>query len=94
MNQIDHKNNIRNDNNRWCNLRIANNQLNQANSKISKNNSAGAKGVYWSKQNQKWAAKINPNRKQVHLGFYNTVEEASRAYERGAKQFFGEFARS
>ena len=90
--QIDHINGIRSDN-RWINLRLADNQQNQANSKRKKNNTSGYKGVFWSSQLQKWAAKINPDRKQVHLGYFDDPTEAHAAYANAAKRFFGQFAR-
>jgi hypothetical protein len=91
--QVDHKDNNRS-NNIWKNLRLADNAQNQANSRCSKNNKAGFKGVYWHKRNAKWAAKINPGRKQVHLGCYDSPSEAHEAYLRGAQKYFGTFARA
>lgn len=67
--RVDHEDGVRN-HNWWSNLRIANNQQNGANSKRKKNNTSGYKGVYWSKQRQKWAAKINVSGRQIHLGFH------------------------
>lgn len=91
--QIDHRDNDRS-NNKWLNLRPADNAQNQANAKRPKNNTSGFKGVFWNKQRQKWAAKINPDRRQVHLGFFADPKEAHAAYCRGAEKFFGEFARA
>jgi hypothetical protein len=91
--QIDHKNGIRDDN-RWSNLRAATEQDNKANTRVSRNNKAGVKGVYWNRQRQKWAAKINPNRKQVHLGFFEQIGDAAAAYEAAARKYYGEFGRA
>lgn len=91
--QVDHRDNDR-ANNKWLNLRAADNAQNQANSKRQRNNTSGFKGVYWNTQRQKWAAKINPGRRQVHLGFFDDPKIAHEAYVRGAKRFFGEFARA
>lgn len=90
---VDHRNRVRSDN-RWDNLREATCVQNGANSPKKRFNRSGYKGVYWNKQRGKWAAKINPNRKQVHLGFYDRVEDAAAAYERAAPEYFGEFARA
>lgn len=91
--QIDHRNGIRSDN-RWDNFRLADNQQNQANKKRHRNNSSGFKGVFWNKQRGRWAAKINPNRRQVHLGFFDDPAVAHAAYCQAAQRYFGEFARA
>jgi hypothetical protein len=52
--EIDHRNTVRSDN-RWENLRLASEQQNQANSSKPRDNTSGFKGVYWNKQQSKWA---------------------------------------
>lgn len=89
---VDHRDNIRH-HNWWSNLREADNQQNGANSRRKHFGTSGYKGVGWSKQRQKWAAKITVSRRQIHVGFYETKEEAAAAYARAAKLHFGEFAR-
>jgi hypothetical protein len=91
--KMDHENTVRSDN-RWTNLRLASDQQNSANSRRGKNNTSGYKGVFWSKQRGKWGAKINPDRKQVHLGFYADPRDAHAAYRAAAVKYFGEFARA
>lgn len=91
--QIDHINGIRGDN-RWCNLRAATEQQNKANTRVSKSSRSGVKGVFWSERRRKWFAKINPDRKQVHLGYFDRIEDAAAAYAAGARRFYGEFAKS
>lgn len=91
--QVDHKNNIRSDNS-WLNLRLADNQQNQANSRCSKNNKCGLKGAFWNKQKGKWQAKISPNGKSVHLGFFTSASLAHQAYASAAERYFGTFARA
>lgn len=90
---LDHRDTIRN-HNAWTNLREATLQQNGANSTIRRLNTSGFKGVYWNKQRGKWAAKINPDRRQVHLGFFVKIEEAAAAYVAGATRYFGDFARA
>ena len=78
--QVDHKNEIRNDN-RLCNLRLATSLQNGHNSsKPSKNNTSGYLGVSWCKNRKKWKAAINFNYKREVIGYYDTAEEASEAY--------------
>jgi hypothetical protein len=77
-------------NNRWNNLRLCEPQQNARNSKTPKNNSSGYKGV--AKSLNKFRAFIVVNRRQIHLGTFNTPEEASAAYQKAAIEKFGEFA--
>lgn len=88
---IDH---IDNDpcNNKFINLRLANDSQNHANERLSKNNKSGFKGVYYNKQNKKYRAQIMVNYKKKNLGSYETAEEAHKAYQIAAQELFGEFA--
>lgn len=78
--------------NRKSNLRICENSQNVANRPKQSNNTSGYKGVFWSIQQNKWAAKINIKGKQIHLGFHNDKKEAARAYDTAAKEKLGEYA--
>ncbi len=89
-NHIDHINNIKNDN-RWSNLREANNQLNHYNLLKPKNNTSGAKGVRKLKTG-KYQARIKYDQKEIYLGVYNTLEEASNVYLNKAKELAAQFA--
>ena len=88
---IDHINGNRADN-RICNLRLVNQSQNVANSKLSKANTSGCKGVTWRKDTNKWAAGLMLNYKRISLGSFKTKEEAAEAYKKGAMQHFGEYA--
>ncbi len=88
----DHINGDRLDNRR-CNLRICSNRQNFLNRKLEIRNKSGYKGVCWNKQNNKWQAKIEINDKKIYLGFFLNKLEAARAYNVGAKKYFGDFAR-
>lgn len=79
--------------NRRNNLRKCTNQQNGFNSKISKNNTSGYKGVTWHKQDELWQARIQKNGKDISLGTYRNKLDAARAYDKGAIKYFGEFAR-
>jgi len=83
-NQIDHINRIRVDN-RISNLRLATNMENSWNT--------SAAGVGFHKITGKYQAYIYVRGKHIHLGLFDTVEEAA-TIRRGAEQkYFGEFAR-
>lgn len=89
--EVDHINRNKLDNRRE-NLRIATRSQNQHNTPPRKNNKSGFKGVSWSNSNQKWLVNITSNSKMTHIGFFNTKEEAARAYNIAAQERFGEFA--
>jgi hypothetical protein len=92
MGEVDHINGDRSDN-RMSNLRLATVQQNQANRKISKNNSAGFKGVWFCSEKGKFRAKIVVGGKRKLLGYFNTAEAAHKSYCEAAREHFGEFAR-
>ena len=91
--QAEHKNGDTLDNRRE-NLRPATNAQNQANTGPRVTNVAGTKGVgYNAKQRspRKWRARISVGRKNVHLGWFLTKEEAVEAYRQKAVELYGEF---
>ena len=61
--------------------------------KNKKTNNSGYKGVCLHKQTGKYIAQISKNKKQYHLGLFNTPTEAHKAYRKAAKKLHGEFAR-
>lgn len=73
------------------NLRIASQKENLRNSKKRKSNTSGFKGV--SKHRNKWLSYIGFNSKQIHLGRFDTPEEAHAAYCKASKELHGEFGR-
>jgi hypothetical protein len=88
---IDHKDhNPLND--RIENLRPATESQNAGNMVRPSNNTSGHKGVYWDYANSRWRAKIQVNGKTIHIGRFNTKEEAYAARCREAKKYFGDFA--
>lgn len=76
--------------NRRSNLRVCSRSNNNANTGPQRNNKFGYKGV-WAKKN-KYRSCIHANNKTIHLGYFDTPEEAARAYDAKAKEIFGEFA--
>lgn len=78
----DHINGDRLDNRRE-NLRMVTNQANvQHRTRLNKNNASGYRGVHWSAACQKWTARIMHNRVGIHLGVFDTAEEADRVARR------------
>ena len=80
-------------NNRIENLREVTKSQNKMNSKLAANNTSGVKGVYWHKRKQKWTSKIILNRKHIHLGYYDTIEEAVSVAIAARNEYHGDFAR-
>lgn len=47
-------------------------------------------GVNWDKNRNKWRAKIKVNGKNISLGSYQTIEEATEARQQGEIKYFGD----
>ena len=58
------------------NLRWTNNHVQQVNKRKYATNSSGYVGVIYMKDRNKYKSKIVLNNKHIHLGFFNTKEEA------------------
>ena len=86
---VDHINRIKDDN-RKENLRWSTNSENQGNTN-KRQGSSIYKGV-WAKSG-KWLCTIQKDKKTRYLGTYETEEEAGRAYDLKALEFFGQFAK-
>jgi len=87
---IDHIDNNRLNNN-FSNLRYCTQQENCMNSKLSFKNTSNFKGVYFSKNSNKWMAYISINGKMKHLGYFDNIEDAINARVKKAKEVYGEF---
>jgi hypothetical protein len=79
--------------NRIDNLRLATPSENSCNRRIQSNNNSGFKGVSFKLSHKKWSATIWKQSKKIHIGYFDTPEEASEAYKTAAKWYHGEFAR-
>lgn len=89
--QVDHidgngLNNIRD------NLRLATHAENKQNQGKNRTNTSGYKGVSWHKAGNKWRATIGFMGKQIHIGSFDTKEQAYEAYCQKAKELHGEYA--
>jgi len=78
-------------NNRRMNLRACTSGGNAKNTSLAKNNTSGAKGVSLD-VNGRWRARIWKDSKEIRIGTFSTVAEASAAYDRAAAELHGEFA--
>lgn len=88
-------------NNQSDNLRHATNAQNGYNRKKDYDNTSGYKGVMkikpskkWKNPGDRWRATIKVNGKVISLKNHNTAKEAALAYDKAAREYFGEFART
>ena len=91
--QVDHINTDSLDN-RIVNLRLATTAENSRNRGLRADNTSGIKGVSWSKRSQKWLAHLGHNGKLLHLGLFDTIEEARAVREEAARRIQGKFFRA
>ncbi len=87
--QLDHINRVRTDN-RISNLRDVTQKQNQQNRSTNSDSTSGHPGVYWHKQSSKWRAQITHNKKNIHLGCFNTIEEAIAARKAAEKLYWSD----
>ena len=76
--EVDHINHVRNDN-RLVNLRFVTHGENMRNKSVSSKSTTGVTGVDFSKAHKKYRARIRVNREFIHLGYFDTLEEAAAA---------------
>lgn len=79
-------------NNTRQNLRVASHTQNMRNRKRSSRNKSGFKGV-WQSRPGRWRTEIKKGGKRVFSACFNDPIAAARAYDKAAREHFGEFAR-
>ena len=91
QNTIDHINGNSADN-RLANLRSATQQQNCCNRRNPMPLESGIRGARWDKKCRRWFSVITSKGKQHFLGYYETAEQAHKAYIDAANLHHGEFA--
>ena len=89
--EVDHKDTDRL-NNKWSNLRLATSAQNSHNTTKSVQSKTGCVGV--DKKGNKYRARIRVNNTRIHLGYFQTLEEASDAYKKASQELHGEYSRT
>ena len=90
--KTDHKNGNGLDN-RKENLRETTNSKNKMNVPKQRGNyTSKYKGVCMPKNYTKWRATIYLNRRAKHLGYFENEIDAARAYDKAAREMFGDLA--
>jgi hypothetical protein len=91
--ELDHINGDRTDN-RISNLRPVTRSQNNVNSGLQRSNKSGFKGVSWDNARQKWAARISTGIRYAFLGYFDTKESASTAYQDAAAICHGNYRKA
>jgi hypothetical protein len=79
-------------NNKICNLRLADRFGNAQNKRMHRNNTSGVKGVYWHPKANKWKAQIYCHRKKHDLGLFENIEDAEEFIGLVRDVLHGQFA--
>lgn len=89
---VDHINHNTLDN-RKSNLRVCTHLENRKNNKEYENNTSGHVGVCWYYYRgvNKWKSHIKVDSTLIHLGYYDTYEDACKARKEAEEKYFGEF---
>lgn len=91
-NHIDHKDGDRG-NNRINNLRVCTQNQNNKNARKRTDNKSGFKGVSRKAGWRKWVSQCQSDGKKIHIGYFDTAEEAALAYDETVRRLHGEFAK-
>jgi len=81
-------------NNQKYNLRVCQSHQNTANQvNLRSDNTTGYRGVvkYFYNNTKKWTAQLSNKGKVIRLGYFDSPEEAAKAFDKAAKETRGEF---
>lgn len=78
-------------NNIRLNLRAVTKAQNQHNQRPRSGNHAGLKGISYHRQTGKWRSQISAYGQRRYLGFFESVEDAAKAYEAAKHEMHGDF---
>jgi hypothetical protein len=79
-------------NNLRDNLRVCSARQNRANSRPTRSNLSGYKGVRYYRTSNKWGAGLVVNGQRIWLGMHDKPEAAALAYDTAARKAHGEYA--
>jgi hypothetical protein len=91
--EVDHGDGVKH-HNWWGNLREATHSQNQFNRGAYSNSSSKIKNVRWYPNYGKYVVDVRANKKQYHVGYFDTVEEAIAARDVKTAELHGDFARA
>ena len=89
--EVDHINGNPLDN-RKKNLRICKHIDNGKNLRLKSNNTSGTPGVSFYTRVGKWSAEIKVDYQKIHLGYFNTKEEAVQVRKDAELKYFGKYS--
>lgn len=92
LHEVDHKDNIRS-NNRWLNLRSANDRQQARNVRKHRDNTVGYKGVSFDNRRNCYNARIWSKGRNHWLGSFDNPKDAHAVYARASKECHGEYGR-
>lgn len=92
LRDVDHKNEIKNDNH-LENLRLATTQQNGRNRGKQKNNQSGYKNVSRSGKSNRWYVRIGVKNKTHYFGSYSDPVAAAEVAKLASRKLFGTFAK-
>ena len=78
-------------NNLISNPSWATNQENQINIECCKNSQSGVRGVYFHTSKNRRVARYSIDKKQIHIGYFKTIEEATQARNDKVNEAYGCF---
>jgi len=91
--EVDHINTIASDD-RWENLRPATSSQNKWNTKASKRNTTGVKGVSMDRRRGTYVAEVAARATRIRMSGFSTIEKAAAARAAAVAKLHGEFART